>query len=312
MNLDKSVDVHVHLAALPEGENGCHISTRMLKGPLFKFLCWQLGLPMKDHAAANEKYIQNLLKALGESKHVKKAVILAMDGVYDEKGELDRKSTEFMISNAYVIAAAKRYPERFLAGISINPQRKDAVQELQRCAEAGAALVKWLPNTQGFDPSNQAYLPFYKALAKHKIPILSHVGYEFSLWGKDQSVGDPARMRTALEEGVTVIAAHGASFGLFFYEKYWDTLVEFVRRYPNFYWDASALSLQNRFGMLLRIRRHPELHSRMVFGTDYPLPCFAYPALLVGNLKGYWELLRTRNPFDRHFRLLEILGVSRQ
>ena len=86
-------------------------------------------------------------------------------------------------------------------------------------------------------------------------------------------------------------------------------MLEFVRRYPNFYWDASALSLQNRVGMLFKIRNHPELDSRMVFGTDYPLPCYAYPVIFDGNVSGYLKLIKTTNPFDRHFRLLEELGI---
>ena len=303
------IDVHVHLAALPDGKNGCYISEKMLKGPLFRFLCWKMGLPIDDAQACNEKYLKILLDLLGNSQHVKKAVVLGMDGVYDASGNLDKERTEFLISNDYVLQISKRYPDKLLAGVSINPQRKDAVQELERCVQEGAALVKVLPNTQNFDPSNQNYLAFYRALAKHKIPLLTHVGYEFSLWGKDQSVGDPAKVRIALDEGVTVIAAHGASYGLFFYEKYWNTLLEFVRRYPNFYWDASALSLQNRVGMLFKIRNHPELHSRMVFGTDYPLPCYAYPVIFDGNVSGYLKLIKTTNPYDRHFRLLEELGI---
>jgi hypothetical protein len=303
------VDVHVHLAALPDGDNGCLISEKMLKGPLFRFLTWRLGLPVHEPARANEIYVQRLVGILKASRYVSQAVILAMDGVYGSDGVLDRESTEFMISNKYVLETARRFPEQLRAGVSINPQRRDALEELERCAAAGAALVKVLPNTQRFDPSEERYRIFYRAMAQRRIPLLSHVGYEFSLWGKDQSVGDPARTRLALEEGVTVIAAHGASFGLFLYEKYWDTLREFVRTYPHFYWDASALSLPNRAGMLLRLRRHPEIAERMVFGTDYPLPCFAYPALLGGRPGGYAELLTIQNPFDRHYRLLEILGL---
>jgi len=306
------IDVHVHLAALPEGNNGCFISKKMLNGPLFKFLCWKLGLPIQDPARCNEIYITKLVETLKSSRYVKQAVVLGMDGVYDAQGNLDLEKTEFMISNPYVLETANRYPNILKAGVSINPQRKDALEELERCVKAGAALVKILPNTQNFDPAKKSYQAFYGAMAKYKIPLLSHVGYEFSLWGKDQSVGDPARTRLALDEGVTVIAAHGASYGIFFYEKYWKTLLEFVRTYPHFYWDASALSLQNRVGMLLRIRKHPELHSRMVFGTDYPLPCYAYPALFAGQMKGYIELVKIKNPFDRHYRLLEILGITRQ
>jgi uncharacterized protein len=53
---------------------------------------------------------------------------------------------------------------------------------------------------------------------------LSHVGYEFSLIGKDQLLGDPDRIRLALDEGVTVIAVHGCSYGFMFYEKFLPTL----------------------------------------------------------------------------------------
>ena len=303
------VDVHVHLAALPDGKNGCYISPKMLKGILFRLMLKKMGLSPADPAGTNELYIQRLIGLLKEAQHIKRAVILAMDGVYDRSGILDKEATHFMVCNEYVLQVARRFPEYLLAGASINPQRIGAVEELHRVANAGAALVKILPNSQQFDPANPAFKPFWKAMAQRDLPLLCHVGYEFSLWGKDQSVGDPGRLKSALDEGVTVIAAHGASFGLFFYERYWPTLLEFVRRYPNFYWDASALSLPNRAGMLLRLRRHPELHSRMVFGTDYPLTCFAFPALLARKFSGYWELRNIQNPFDRHHRLLQILGI---
>ena len=84
-------------------------------------------------------------------------------------------------------------------------------------------LVKVLPNAQHFDPADPKYTAFYRALAERKLPFLSHVGYEFSLIGKDQSVGDPDRLRLALDEGVTVIAAHACSYGLMLYEKFLPT-----------------------------------------------------------------------------------------
>ncbi len=306
---ERVIDVHVHLAGLPHGGNGCYISPKMLKGPLFRFVGWRLGLPLDNPERANQVYVERLLGYLKASTRVKKAVLLGMDGVYEKGGGLDEGRTEFLVSNDYVLQTAASHADHFLPGVSINPYRRDAVEEVARCAERGAFLVKVLPNSQQFDPADPACLPFYKALAKHRLPLLSHVGYEFSLWGKDQSAGDPARLRSALEEGVTIIAAHGASFGLFLYEKYWGTLAELVTRYPHFYWDASALSLQNRVGMLLRIRRHPELWDRMIFGTDYPLPVYAYPALLAGHPVDYVRLLGTRNPFDRQSRLLSMMGL---
>jgi hypothetical protein len=82
---------------------------------------------------------------------------------------------------------------------------------------------------------------------------------------------------------VTVIAAHGASQGLFFQEPHWKTLTEFVARYPHFYWDASALTLPNRVGMMMRLRRAPEILERMLFGTDFPSRSFHFPPCWPGN-----------------------------
>ena len=63
---------------------------------------------------------------------------LGMDGAYDSEGRLDQQATEFLVSNDYVLNTTRTYPDDFLAGVSINPQRRDALDELYRCAEAGA------------------------------------------------------------------------------------------------------------------------------------------------------------------------------
>jgi hypothetical protein len=47
------IDVHVHLAGLPDGQNGCFISKKMMNAPLFRFVAWRLGLSLNDPAQAN-------------------------------------------------------------------------------------------------------------------------------------------------------------------------------------------------------------------------------------------------------------------
>ena len=208
-----------------------------------------------------------------------------------------------------MINTVQAHPNEFLAGVSINPQRRDAVEEVHRCADAGAALVKVLPNAQQFDPANSKYKPFYRALAERKLPFLSHVGYEFSLIGKDQSVGDPDRLRVALDEGATVIAAHACSYGLMLYEKFLPTFQDLAKRYPHFYADISALTLPNRFRMLLHLRQHPEVHERLLFGTDYPLAVFHFVAwgrVAFGTLR---KMIRTKNRFDRQVEVCNGLKV---
>lgn len=302
-------DVHVHLLALPTASNGCLISPRLKNSPLARLLAWRRGWPFDDPEKFNRLYLETLTRDLSASARVAKAVLLAMDGVYDSSGRLDEGKTDILISNRACLNAAKSDP-RLIAGVSINPRRRDAIDELEKCAEEGVGLVKWLPNSQGFDPADPLCRPFYRKLAGRNIPLLSHSGLEFSLLGKDQSAGDISRLRAALEEGVTVIAAHGASYGCFVYEKYFDDFLNFVKTYPHFYADVSALTLPNRAAALFRISRHPEVWDRLVFGTDYPLPVFAYPVMARRGVRAYQEVWGCSNPFDRQALVLEKFGIK--
>jgi hypothetical protein len=304
------IDCHVHLAALPDEGNGCYISPRLLKSPLFRFMLWKHELSPAHPREANRRYLDHLLSELRASCYVQKAVLLGMDGFYDQTGLLNRQHTEFLISNDYVLKTAQAYPDVFLAGPSINPQREDALEEVHRCADAGAVLVKVLPNAQHFNPADPKYKPFYRTLAQRKLPFLSHVGFEFTLIGKDQSVGDPDRLRTALDEGVTVIAAHACSYGLMLHEKFLPTFHDLTKRYPNFYADISALTLPNRLRMLLHLRRHPELQDRLIFGTDYPLSVFHLAAWGRVGIRALSEMIRTTNRFDRQVLVCQGLGLT--
>jgi len=304
------IDCHVHLAALPDGHNGCYISPKMLKSPLFRFLLWKHKLSPNQPREANQKYVDDLLLELRASRHVQQAVLLGLDGAYDETGRLNQAHTDFLISNDYVLKTSKAYPQEFLAGPSINPQRRDAIDEVHRVADAGAVLVKVLPNAQQFNPADPRYKPFYRALAERNLPFLSHVGYEFSLIGKDQSLGDPDRLQLALDEGAMVIAAHACSYGLIFYEKFLPTIMRLSKHYRQFYADISALTLPNRLAMLLKLRYYPEIHERLLFGTDYPLSVLhlaAWGRVGLGTLR---DMIRTKNRFDRQVAVCRGLGLG--
>lgn len=304
------IDCHVHLAALPDAGNGCYISPKLLRSPLFRFLLWKHDLSPRHPREANRKYIDDLLQELRASALVGQAVLLGMDGYYDEAGRLDQAHTEFLISNDYVFETVTRNPCEFLAGASINPQRRDAIEELDRCAGAGAVLIKVLPNAQQFDPADSRYRTFYRAMAERGLPLLSHVGFEFSLIGKDQSLGNPARLRVPLDEGVTVIAAHACSSGVVIHENFLPTFVELAQRYDHFYADISSLTIPNRMRMLLHLRHLPQLHERLLFGTDYPLSVFHLPAWGRVGWRSLMKLIRTKNRFDRHYLVCKELNVG--
>lgn len=302
-------DVHVHLAALPTPENGCLMSRRMRRSLTFRLAARGQGLPLGDPEAANRLYLERLQAELERSRRVGRAVLLAMDGVYDLSGALDERGTHFLVSNDAVFAAAARAPGLLLPGVSINPCRKDALEELRRCAARGAVLVKFLANVQGFDPGAPRCRPFYRAMARLRLPLLAHAGFEFSLASRDQAAGGLGRLRLALEEGVAVIAAHGGSSGLPLWDREWPEALRLLAAYPSFYLDVSALTLPNRVGALLRLGRHPELSGRLFFGTDYPLPVFSLPALAAGSWRRYRDASAADNRFDRQALVLDAWGV---
>jgi hypothetical protein len=94
------------------------------------------------------------------------------------------------------------------------------------------------------------------------------------------------------------------------YEKFIPTLHEFVARYPHFYADISALTLPNRFRMLLYLRKHPELHDRLLFGTDYPLSVMHVAAWGRLSFRALGQIILTKNRFDRQYLLCSRLGVG--
>ena len=71
-----------------------------------------------------------------------------------------------------------------------------------------------LPPAMGMDPSSSRYDPFYAALQRLNLPLLTHGGHELAAQGGGhQDFGDPRLLRFALDRGVRVILAHCASLG---------------------------------------------------------------------------------------------------
>jgi uncharacterized protein len=303
------IDIHVHAAAFPDGKNGCLMSPSFQKGLVVWFIKWKMGLQNADPAAMNRQYIDRLVADVKASKRLYKAVLLAFDGVYDESGELDLTRTACLTSNDCVHQVVAHYPDLFFLGASINPQRRDALDELDRVEAMGAKLIKILPNSQAFDPLDFRYKPFYRALADKKIPLLSHLGAEHTFTVYDQKLGFPAKLKTALEAGAIVIGAHGCGSNSFFHKKFYEVFLNLMALYPNFYVDLSALSLPLSAGMIFYLRRHPEYFDRYLFGTDYPLSAFATPFIVRLGLMNQFKLWKMNNIFDKQAAILESLGL---
>jgi hypothetical protein len=68
-----------------------------------------------------------------------------------------------------------------LFGASINPKRKNALEEVAQAKQDGAVLIKWIPSIMDFDPADTAFIPFYLAMKRARLPLLTHTGTENSL-----------------------------------------------------------------------------------------------------------------------------------
>lgn len=273
------IDCHVHLVAA--GVGGCLLSPRYRRGLVVRFLRWRLGLTGLDDVATSEVYLERLLAQLDACDGLDGLVLLPLDGRYDDAGRLDLDHTSLLVTNDYCFEACRRDP-RLLPAASVNPRRRDALDELDRVAKLGAVCVKTIPNTQAFDPADGAFRPFFRRLADLGLPLLTHTGDEHTVPVERQAWGRPARLLPALEEGVTVIAAHAGTAGPLTLHETFGELVGLAARFPNLYADLSALGSASRARYYRRVLETPELEGRLIYGSDYPVP--TSPLLFVRRL----------------------------
>jgi len=314
MQTKSIIDIHCHTAGIGAGESGCFVSPALMRSWKYRIYLRAFGVTEKELRREGDALIlRRLSDNLAQSQRVAAAVILAMDGVIGPDGTLDKEKTEIFIPNEFIAAETRRYPN-LLFGASINPLRPDAIERLEQAAASGAVLLKWLPSIQHIDPADERLTPFYLKLKELGLPLLSHTGEESSFtWTRDE-LGDPERLRLPLSLGVTVIAAHAASNGKNCGESNHIRFLRLVSEYPNRYADISALTQVNRMGHLSRLLRHPELHGRLLYGTDMPLlnTGIVTPYAFAGRLspRRLLAIGRIVNPWDQDVALKEALGVS--
>ncbi len=121
----------------------------------------------------------------------------------------------FAASALRVWQLSAAYPDVFMPVASVHPYRPDAVQQLERWAGKGARMIKWLPNSSarmqqqqrgavrakrrsmahtaalafllspfdsmGINPSSPLCAPFYAAMRRLGLVLLTHTGVEHSV-----------------------------------------------------------------------------------------------------------------------------------
>ena len=295
------IDAHVHLLALDRVKHKCYVAERKRRGVEAWYIRRLASVTAKTpDAELDIAYAARLAELIRGSRYLDKAVVFAMDGLYDSEGRLDAR-TEVLVSNDWAIEAVGRHPDVFLLGASIHPARPDAIEELDRCAEAGAVCVKWVPPSQNIDPSDPAYRPFYERMLEHGMALTSHTGYEHAISVVDQTLGDPIRLRLPLEVGLKVVAGHSGMTGWYHREEYLPNFVRMLHEFEWLYGDTSALLSPERSPYRRRLLETPGVLGRLIEGTDFPTPQLAllWPIALGPVAAARLQLVK--NPFDRSY-----------
>jgi len=254
-------------------------------------------------------YVERLLELVRGSS-LNAVVILAQDDVHDEQGRVMAGTGSFYVPNHYVLKLAQDYKE-FLPAVSIHPARPDALEELDRCLAGGAVMMKCLPNCQNINCNDRRLKKFWERMAEAKLPLLAHTGGEHTLPVVRPEYADPRVLTLPLECGVTVIAAHSGTKSGLSDPDYFHLFAEMTRQFPNLYGDTSA------FNVPLRGRHIPEclvqpLASRMVHGSDYPVPVHGHWSWMRRFLS--WDAFRqaekNANILERDYQLKAAMGFS--
>lgn len=303
------LDIHTHLFGVLE-KNGCWISKTQREHWTHPYLLNMLGIA--DAEDIDEAYVQRLVGMVRESS-VDKIVLQAWDGRINANGIVDkRETTSLIVPNDYLFKIVRRYPDLFIPCASINPYREDALDELNRCADLGARMVKVHPPTMDVDPNKPCLTAYYRLCRERNIVVMVHTGHEHAADITGIHNCDPAKLELALEEGCTVIAAHAGSGQFHDRLDFYEHFTKLIARFPNLYCDNSIMGSMLHWRNLPAMLHDSGIIDRMIHGSDFPFPA---------NGLVFWNRISPRmtarlatetNMIERDFQLKRALGVPKE
>lgn len=304
----RRIDMHVHMVGNGVAGSGGWLRLTGWHRWLAGFMLRQLGIPASALEGDLESiYAEHLGKLIRESS-MDAVVLLAHERVHDPDGTPREDLGSMFVPNDVVLGLAKAFPE-FLPGVSIHPARRDALDELERCLEGGAALMKCLPNCQNIDLSDTRFQRFWERMAEARLPLLAHTGGEHTVPVINAALADPRLLRFPLECGVTVIAAHCATKSGAFDPDHFEAWAGMLREFPNLYGDISAMVSLNRCGRLRDCLRD-EIAPRILHGSDFPVPVLGHRVWLQGwiDRAAFRRCQTVRNSLERDWQFKQALG----
>jgi predicted TIM-barrel fold metal-dependent hydrolase len=210
--------------------------------------------------------------------------------------------------NKIIFQAAKKYPDKIIPFVHIDPRRRGAIKFVKKCVEEWGAKGLKLHPSAGFNPEESATLKLVESIADYGIPVITHTGP--SIVPTSSRYCDPIYLDKILLSfpEVNVIAAHMA-YG------YRPQLCSFGWQRPNLYTDISvsqdmAKTDYPKFARIIREVMDAFGPERVLFGTDGP---YTWGVLSEKDFVTSIKDLATKAPDDVKFTASEIemlLGMN--
>lgn len=270
-----------------------------------------------------------LLEHILDAENIDRVILLAFDQYHTDEGtplgprrHRWEHGSDLYASNTYVRQLWLRYPHRILFGASIHPYRREggktAPDMLTEAAAAGAVLVKWLPLTQNINAEDPRTVEFLRRAAVLGIPVLIHCGSEAALGNMCPQFKDPMpwlrTLRRLRDEqcAPTLIIAHVASPPLWpitpagtLYALLDALRGEFAD--APLYTDLAGMAMFNKAVWLTKLARMPEIHHKLLYGSDFPIP--PIPLVFYRRLgPKYSQVRRLKSWIDQDIAIKSALG----
>jgi predicted TIM-barrel fold metal-dependent hydrolase len=311
----QTIDFHAHLL------NPDVSFSRIYDKVALSLFANKLGVNKQDLIQRKyEAYVEYFMNNIQTSQYVNKSVLLPVDAVVNEDGiEVSRDKT-VCSSNDDVYKEYLKYPNKVIPFFSINPNRKDALNLIDKYVALGFKGAKLLQNYWYVDINDKKFEPYFQKLKDYDLPIIIHTGSEFAVDSNtDYEKVDIADL--AIKMGCKVVLAHfgvdivmeskpskllnNFSFNNKKFGDDYDKTLYYLEKYDNVYADLSAIIALFRAKTIEDLALNQKhIHHKLLFGTDYPVPfsiLFSYNSL---SLKKRLELEEIKNPLDRYIHFL--------
>ena len=262
-----------------------------------------------------EGYKSNFARLIKSSNFVQKSVVFGVDAKFDESGNLVHKDKTVCASNEDVFAFYEQNPNEVVPFFSVNPNRKDALNLIEKYHKMGFKGGKLLHSYWETDLNDKRYEPYFRLLSELGLPLVIHVGDENSL-ASNKALESIEQLKSPLNLGCRIVCAHmGASsdgvLSMFSRDPEklganYFTLLRWLREFDGLYADVSALLCINKARILPHLKTQTQIHDKILFGTDFPVPFSVILSSYDLPLRDRLALNRIQNPLDRYVRAMSL------